>query len=105
MKIKAALLLAGGLTFFGGSVSAQDLNDDCPDSPALCATEVEVKSTSLTPEPSAPAVIPQAAAPAAQTQLPVTGGEAVSLALVGGGLVLGGAVLLRSRKLVAVKAD
>ena len=103
MKIKAALLLAGGLTFFGGAVRAQDLNDDCPDSPATC--EIAVTSTSLTPEPSAPAVIPQAAAPAAQTQLPVTGGEAVSLALVGGGLVLGGAVLLRSRKLVAVKAD
>lgn len=107
--MKKLLVLAFGITAtvgFSGGVAAQS----CPDSSASTAACAPVVETEVQVQSESPAVVdpvvvpaavatpvaaaPQAAAPAARAQLPVTGGDATSLALAGLGLVAGGAVLV-----------
>ncbi len=106
-KAVAALLFASVLSLFGTAVNAQE--EDCPDSPSVC-----VGGTVLTPDPAGPTVDgdgdtgstdESAVASTGSGTLPVTGGDAAAMIGVGGAMVVGGLVLLRTRKLATVKSD
>lgn len=96
MKKLATLAGTAGLVFtLGSAVSAQTTYSGDEENPAVLETEL----------PAAPAPAPTpavndavTAAPtntvAAKQQLPVTGGEAASLALLGTALVAGGGLLV-----------
>ncbi len=111
-RIAAAAILAS-IAFGASAAGAQTCADSTADA-AKCAPaggSVDVGAVTLDPAPVKPISAPVAAAPAApvavaaKQQLPVTGSDAGTLAVIGGAMVLGGAVLtVRSRRATTAPA-
>lgn len=100
-SLSRSIAVAFALTFsFAAVAGAQDSCPDGASSVGGAGCVVEVEAVELEPAPVVtPAVAPKPIAVAGQQQLPVTGGDATSLALVGGGLLAAGAVLtMRARR-------
>jgi LPXTG-motif cell wall-anchored protein len=85
----------GALLIGSGTASAQSADDYTAQPPAVVAPASANK-----PATAAPTAVKGASAKAASSDLPVTGTDVITLAAIGGGLVLaGGAVLVSRRRL------
>lgn len=98
-----SISLAVALIFSLAASAGAQVPDACADGASSvggAGCVVEVEAVELEPAPAvAPAVASAPTVVAGQQQLPVTGGDATSLALVGGGLLAAGAALtLRARR-------
>ena len=97
--IPAALLAALAFPAVAGAQA-----DPCADGASSVSASdcvVEVDAITLEPAPATPAAVTPVAAPAVagKQQLPVTGGDATTLAIVGGSLLGAGALLtIRARR-------
>lgn len=96
IKATVGATVVASVLAFAGAASAQDADPDYGGNGASPAQEPEVQAVPLTPTADSGDSTGAVATPAVQStqQLPVTGGDAATIALLGSVLVAGGGVLV-----------